>query len=188
MGVDLARVRKEMKEVEPESEVYASITSSAVGEFVGIPSKRSVAINLPETRFQELFTNLKASKPESVSTILNISPSNFTNLSFIQSYINKVQKISQESLSAFKQYLQEATGKIPDVRVKQADSILGKIERYLLNGKNPAEIADILAGRIVVDSSEIPIQLQNIKRNFNVTEIQDFFKKGNTKRNSKNNR
>lgn len=143
---------------------------------VGVPSKRSVAINLPETRFQELFTSLKASKPEPVSTILNVSPSNFMNRSFIQSYISKIQEVSQRYLQPFKKYLEEATGKPVDVRVKKKDSIYGKIERYLLNDQDPTTIADNLAGRVIINSSEIPIQLQNIKRDFDVIEIQDFFK------------
>lgn len=70
----------------------------AIGLKMGIPSKSRVAISLPETRSQELFTSLKASKPESVSTILNVPPSQFTNRSFIQGYYNTVKKISQETL------------------------------------------------------------------------------------------
>ncbi len=54
------------------------------GSGIGLPSKSSVAVNLPEIGSQELFTNLKAAKPESVSEILNTSPSQFTNTSFIK--------------------------------------------------------------------------------------------------------
>ncbi len=148
----------------------------AVGASTGIPSKSRVAINLPETRSQELFTSLKASKPESVSTILNVSPSNFTNRSFIQNHYSKVKKISQETAPAFKSFVEEATGLTADVRVKKFDSFAGKIERYILNNKNPNEISDNLAARVVADSVDgVDVALGNIKGNFQVDEIQNFF-------------
>ena len=148
----------------------------AKGLEVGVPSKSSVAISLPSTRSQELFTNLKASKPESVSTILKISPSNFTKRSFIQSYLNSIDEISQETLPAYKALIKEATGLEPHVRVKAKDSAEGKIERYLLNKKDPNEIADNLGARIIVkEEKDIPTQIDNIQKNLDVVEVQNYF-------------
>ncbi len=168
--------KDKVTEIFKPEEVTEGYETLREGSLTGTPQKKSVAVNLPSTRSQELFTNLKGARPDLVRTTLNTSPSNFKNTSFIQPYISKIQEICKESLSAFQIYLQEATGKDVDVRVKKADSFEGKINRYLLRDKNPTEIYDALAGRVVVSSSEVYTQLQNIENNFNVVEVEDFFK------------
>lgn len=123
-----------------------------------------------------ILSNIKAAKPELVDSLLNISPSNLKKDAFvIQNYSSIVKKISQETQKSFQSLLQEATGIMPDVRIKSFDSFAGKIKRYLLNKKNPTTIVDNLAGRIIVNSSDIETTLKNVQNNFRVEEIQNFF-------------
>ena len=78
-----------------------------------------------------------------------------TNKSNLQSYVSTFRKISQDNVPAFSNEIEGITGVIPDVRVKKANSLIGKIERYQIKNKNPQDISDVLAGRIVIKNDQI---------------------------------
>jgi hypothetical protein len=98
-------------------------------------------------------------------------------LSDIHLNYNKVAELSKANEPAFTADLQRATGLSPNVRIKGKDSFLGKLDRYAAANKDPSEIADNLAGRIVIEQPDIGQQINNIRNNFKVTEVSDFFEK-----------
>jgi ppGpp synthetase/RelA/SpoT-type nucleotidyltranferase len=89
---------------------------------------------------------------------------------------SKVSRLAQENKPAFTDDIARATGLEPDVRIKKQDSFNGKVERYKIMGWNPKDIADVLAGRIVVKMDDVSQQMANLQKNFIVQETQDFFK------------
>lgn len=157
---------------------------AAEGSETGTPSKSSVASSLPEAGTKEPLSNLETvvGKPNASASIRYTSPSSFTNLEAIDhslsphEKLSTLRKLSQENMPAFVQELANATGTSVEGRVKSADSLLGKIERYNLQGKNPSEIADTLAARVITDEGSIKQQIENVAKGFDVQEVTDFFK------------
>src|SRR3990167_4184553 len=145
------------------------------------PSKRIVEPSLPksglETKVSPSLTRTLELVGASKSTRY-IAPSHLYSLDdpFIYSDYSKVSRLMQVNQSAFADDVARATGLNSDVRIKSKPSFEGKVERYRIVGKNPDTIADNLAGRIVVEESEIAKQLSNIQKNFDVVEVRDFFK------------
>jgi hypothetical protein len=117
-------------------------------ESIRVPSNKIVATNLSSsglgTKVSPSLTKIISPAGASKS-ILYSDPSQVKNLygiNFVKlspSDLSIIQRINDINRPAFSNALEEATGLIPDVRVKEADSLIGKIERYKIAGKNPRE-------------------------------------------------
>lgn len=176
----IAETKKTAEAVLPKSELDHLLSEPSTRT----PSNKMVAPNLPKPGLE---TNLPSSLTKTTSpagaskSILYSDPSQVKNLAAIDfnklspTDVSIIQKTNNVNSKPFSQALEQATGLVPDVRIKKADSLIGKVERYKLIGKNPAEIADNLGGRIVIKPDQIPTQLENIKKNFDVVEVQNFF-------------
>lgn len=176
----LTNIQKIQKTIKPQAGIPSDLLSKPSETFV--PSNSIVAPNLPKSGLE---TNLSpsltktlspAGAPKSIKYVLPSQLYNFPegDLSIYSDY-SKIKKLSQANEKIFSSDIEKAAGLIPDVRIKKENSFLGKIERYKIAGKNPADIADNLAGRVVVEQNNIPIQIENIKKNFDIKEIQNFF-------------
>lgn len=158
------------------SDVSATYDASKI-----TPSNNIVAPSLPRSG---LDTNASPSltrtlEPGGASkSIRYTEPSQLYSLddSFIPTDYTKVSRLAQVNKSAFTDDIVRATGLEPDVRIKKQDSFEGKIERYLISGKDPNTIADNLAGRVVVSEPDIYTNLEKVRSNFDVVEVSDFFK------------
>lgn len=147
-------------------------------DLAGTPSYKMVDPSLPkpglETNLSPSLTSTAGLENKSTRYVL---PSQLYNLDegSIHADYNKVAALSKANLDAFKSDLQKATGLEPSVRIKSAESYAGKLERYRIEGKDPATISDTIGGRIVVKQDAVPAQLQNIQKNFKVIETNNYF-------------
>lgn len=147
------------------------------GSGQGSPSKSIDDTNLPDTGTHLPSDNLNGqSPPEALSSILNVSPSHFTNRSFISEHTTNLNKQSQVEEPDFKKGIEDATGLKADTRIKPDASTEGKINRYIAKGNSKIQINDHLAGRIVVPSeSDIYPTVKNLRGKFNVRSVQNYF-------------
>lgn len=179
--------RLETRIAEESSNLIAQVGRKAIPQVAKVgsetvrPSYSTVATNLPEAGTQVSPLKTAMAKPLlGTSSIRYVSPSQEINLGgtnvSIQRNVTTLIKNSQDNVYPFSSQIEKATNIKPSVRVKTPSSLLGKVERYQLKGRNPNEIADTLAGKIETTPDKISQQLENIKRNFNVVEVEDYSK------------
>ena len=142
----------------------------------GVPSKSIVASKVPETVTSpsEVRRTADFGTPPSYDTRYR-PPSQFKSFSSISEYSTTARKEAQANLEVFRGDIQKKLGYTPDVRVKSADSLAGKVERTLAEGRSPDEINDILGSRIIVRPEETEKLLARIQETFDVVRVKDYF-------------
>lgn len=108
------------------------------------------------------------SKSTNLNDIALSSPDNYTML---------VRNNARKNLRTFADDVKRATGVLPEVRVKEAESLAEKLKYYRDTGEDVKNISDILGARIIVNASDINQQIKNIQSSFRIQEgkIKNYF-------------
>lgn len=142
-----------------------------------IPSKSNVDQSSPETSLPSEVTEVGT---EGVSGLPNttsyVRPSQFSDFDSISSYITTVRNEAQANLPTYEKEIVDKLGVKPDVRVKKAESLNGKIERTLLESRSPDEINDILGARIILKTNPTDT-IAKIQKRFDVQKVKNYFEK-----------
>lgn len=152
----------------------------AEGSSVGVPSKSTLANDVPGAETQ--LPSFQTSKVKGEVPVSNryTSPSHLTNLDElpIQDKVSTIRQISQDNLKPFVSDIEQATGltlKPEDVRIKSEKSLTTKINEYVSGGRSVSEINDALGAAIKVSPKEISHQFENISKKFNIIETRNYF-------------
>lgn len=133
------------------------------------PSSRKTALGTRESfgsRFSSRYTVPSTSK-------------NLSGRSAIPEHITTMRQHAQDNKDVFTEHLQAATGHAPDVRVKAADSLEGKIKRTLKEGKKVSDVNDVLAARIITSKEDAAHVLENIHEHYDVERVKNYNQKPN---------
>lgn len=132
----------------------------------------------------------RRSTPPSIKNAATPTPAELTSTRYTRlasvknidsiSHVTTLVEESQLAKEPFTNDIRKATGLEPEVRAKSLDSALDKITRVTARGGSHTEISDYVAGRITVKPSEVDEKIDAIKKNFDVTTIDD--NRQNTKR------
>lgn len=178
-GFDPAKVDHLIKINLPEVDPKQVLTEIQAGTTVSSnrnQNSRGNGVSSPDGETRN--TSLGKEVEPSAQTIRNSVPSS----SFINSpedidkYITTRTAAAQEKQPTFIKDVEKSTGITPETRIKEAGTIRDKINYELSRGRNPDEIRDVLAGRIITPEPEKA--LAAIKRDFNVVPERsiDYFK------------
>jgi hypothetical protein len=157
-------------------------SSSGPSSSTGKPSNKIVAHKRPST----------GSSPSSVSRTTAVgtegvtgspkvsryvAPSNSSSRSSIPLYITTVREQAQANLSIFEADIEAATGVKPIARVKAADSLEGKVERTLAEGRKLEEINDVLAARVILPLDQASETIKKVEASFDVERTKNYFER-----------
>lgn len=178
---------------QPAKVEFTDLVSTKEKTYSEIPGRSAESISAPyaEASIKESasigrqsLVDLSKTKKEIVSplgSLLKKSPSYLkNNLSSIQDYATTLLKIRQGEQKSYDALIKES---IPsdlyesfESRVKKVESLTGKIKRNLAKGKDPLEIADVVAGTLKVkDIESVNKVLDAVSKKLKVVEYQDFF-------------
>lgn len=168
-----AEIKNTGKNFRLKAQALEGSSTSSPSSSISSPLESGRGISLPSLSSK----TEKAPLPSSDSSRY-VEPINLKNRDDIHEYITNSIKNSQAAEKPFIDNIKKATGYVPEVRIKSPESLGGKIERLTkIYGKSHTEISDVLAGRLVVPTTEIDAAIADIRDNFEVTQLSDLRKK-----------
>lgn len=161
-------VEKPVQTVQTEEGLATGRPQKSISSQVVPGTERSLPSS---TRKTAVGTEGKSLRPNSTRYI---EPSDFKNSSRIQDHITTLRETAQHNKPILEQEFMQKMGRKPDFRVKSVESLEGKINRKLYKKENPNDIHDVLAGRFIVPENEIGSVIDQVQKNFDIKEIEDY--------------